>query len=136
MPSDRIKNVNPPRLFRTFLASILVISLGACAHYPHQGSLALVGTWKNSAGTTWTMRDDGTFEVDLDQDGKRDLWGKYKVDGDTVTLIRKGGFAPKSCKGKGVYRFNRSAGDTLQFTLISDDCKLRIKNVTLGWKRK
>ena len=100
MPPDRIKNVNPPRLFRIFLASILVMSLGACAHYPHQGSLALVGTWKNSAGTIWIMRDDGTFEVDLDQDGKRDSWGKYKVDGDTVTLIRKGGFAPKSCKGK------------------------------------
>lgn len=112
------------------------MSLGACAHYSHQGSLALVGTWKNSVGTIWTIRDDGTFEVDLDHNGKRDLWGKYKVGGDTITLIRKGGFAPKRCRGNGVYHFNRGAGDTLQFTLISDDCKLRIKNITLGWKRK
>jgi hypothetical protein len=87
-------------------------------------------------GTAWILREDGTFEVDLDQDGKRDSWGKYKVYGDTVTLTRKGGYAPKNCRGKGVYHFSRGGETTLQCTLVHDDCKLRIKNMTLGWTRQ
>ena len=117
------------------LAGILVGLLGACAHYPHHGPGALVGTWKNSMGTLWILREDGTFDVDLDHDGKRDAWGKYKVHEDTVTLIRKGGFAPKNCRAKGVYHFTRTGEDALQFTLVEDTCKLRVKNVTLPWNR-
>ncbi len=118
------------------LAGIFVGLLGACAHYPRHGSGALVGTWKNSLGTVWTVRDDGTFDVDLDQDGKRDSWGKYKVKDDVVTMMRVGGYAPKRCRGKGTYRFSRPTVDTLQFTLVQDDCKLRIKNMVLSWKRE
>jgi hypothetical protein len=124
------------RFRQIFLAGILVGLLGGCAHYPRHGSGALVGTWKNSVGTVWTMREDGTFEVDLDRDTKRDSWGRYKVKGDTVTLSRVGGYAPKRCRGKGIYRFARSAEDSLQFTLVQDECKLRIRNVILGWKRE
>jgi hypothetical protein len=123
--------------WRVFWAAFFAGSIAACAFHPQRGSgAALVGAWKNSMGTVWLLRDDGTFDVDLDRDGKRDSWGKYKVDGDRVSLMRKGGYAPKNCRGKGVYRFNRATDDTLQFTLVKDDCNLRIKNVTSGWKRK
>ena len=125
--------MKPQRL--TFLAGALLL-LGACASHQKSGSGALVGTWVNSLGTVWTIRADGMFDVDLDKDGKRDAWGKWSVDGDKVTFVRKGGIKPKGCDGSGVYRFSRTGEDTLQFTLVEDKCKVRIKNVTQPWKRK
>lgn len=124
------------RLSQILAAGILLILLNACASYPKSGSEALVGTWTNSVGTVWMINADGMFDVDLDKDGKRDAWGKWSVKGDTVTFMRKGGIKPKGCDGKGVYHFSRTGEDTLQFTLVKDTCKLRIKNVTLPWKRK
>lgn len=124
------------RLSQILAAAILVVLLNACAGYPKSGSEALVGTWKNSVGTVWIIKADGMFDVDLDQDGKRDAWGKWSIKNDTVTLTRKGGINPKGCSGKGVYHFRRTSEDALEFTLVSDKCKVRIKNVTLPWKRK
>jgi len=82
------------------------------------------------------IKADGTFDVDLKHQGKRDARGTYAVEGDTVTLIRTGGINPKDCEGKGVYKFSRPDKDSLQFTLVSDACKLRKKNVLLAWHRK
>jgi hypothetical protein len=83
----------------------------------------------------WTVNPDGTFQVDLDKDGKPDVWGKYAVTGDTVTISEVRGNTPKACKHPAIYRFNRM-GDQLHFTLLSDTCKLRIKNVTQPWTKK
>jgi len=124
------------RLFLVLLAGSLGAFLSSCAMYPKSGSGALVGTWTNSLGTVWTINADGMFDADLDKDGKRDAWGTWKVDGATVMLLRKGGIKPKGCEGKGIYRFNRSSENDLQFTLVEDKCKVRIKNVTQPWKRK
>jgi len=117
------------------LVGVLLLASG-CAFYSRHGSEALVGTWTNSMGTVWIIKADGMFDVDLDQDGKRDGWGKWTVNKDTVTFVRKGGVKPKGCEGKGVYRFTRPTADTLEFVLVRDKCKLRIKYVTLPWKRK
>jgi hypothetical protein len=125
--------VKPQRL--TFLAGALLV-LGACASHQKSGSGVLVGTWTNSLGTVWTIKADGMFDFDLDKDGKRDGWGKWSVDGDKVTLVRKGGVKPKGCEGKGVYRFSHAGEDSLQFTLVEDKCNLRVKNMTQPWKRK
>lgn len=124
------------RLSQILAAVILIVLLNACASYPKSGSGALVGTWTNSIGTVWMIKADGRFDVDLDKDGKRDAWGKWRVDGDKVTFVRKGGVKPKGCDGKGVYHFSRTGEDTLQFTLVEDKCKIRVKNVTQVWKRK
>jgi hypothetical protein len=122
---------------RIVFAGVLLLLLNACAIlYPRSGQGALVGTWTNSLGTVWMIKADGTFDVDLTKHGKRDAWGKYSVSGDTVTLMRVGGLNPKGCDRDGVYHFNRTSDDMLQFTLVSDNCKLRKKNVLLGWKRK
>jgi hypothetical protein len=122
--------------FRIILAGGLLLLLAACATYPKTGQAALVGTWTNSLGTVWTAKADGTFDVDLNKDGKRDVWGKYTVDGDTITIQETGGKHPKGCKGPGVYKFTRPDKDTLQFTLVKDACKLREENVLAGWHRK
>lgn len=120
---------------RIILAGAAALLLQACATTP-SGPAALTGTWTNSLGTVWTMRADGSFDVDLNKDGKRDAWGKCTVEGSTVTIIGTGGTVPKGCaKTTGVYQFTRSK-DMLHFTLVKDGCKERVKNVTLDWTKK
>jgi hypothetical protein len=123
-------------LVRIVAAAVMVNVLNACALFQKpEATPALLGTWTNSIGSVWIIKDDGTFDVDLDQDGNRDGWGTWNVSGDTVTLRRKGGLKPKGCDGKGVYRFTHS-DDRLQFALVSDACRLRRKNMLLDWRRK
>jgi hypothetical protein len=119
--------------FRIVVAAAALALLGGCAMFQESGQSALVGTWTNSLGTVWAIKADGTFDVDLKHHGRRDAWGTYTVQGDQVTLQRTGGLKPKGCEGPGVYKFKRT-DDTLQFTLISDKCKLRQKNVLQPWK--
>jgi hypothetical protein len=125
------------RSLQLLFVGLLGVLLYGCATYPRSGAIALTGTWTNSLGTVWSIHSDGTFDVDIDKDGKRDAWGKYKVTGDTVTLYDSAGMkVTKDCKGDGVYHFKRTSTDALQFMLVKDNCKLRIKNVTLDWKKK
>jgi hypothetical protein len=122
--------------FQMVLMVCLAVMLNACAMYPKSGQSALVGTWTNSFGTVWTIKADGTFDVDLKHKGNRDAWGTWRVEGDRVTLQRTGGLKPKGCDRPGVYKFARTDKESLQFALVSDKCKLRIKNVTQPWKLK
>jgi hypothetical protein len=118
--------------FRIVFAGAALALLGGCAMFQQSGQSALVGNWTNSFGTVWAIKADGTFDVDLKHHGKRDAWGTYTVQGDQVTLQRTGGVKPKGCDGPGVYKFKRTDGG-LQFTLVSDKCKLREKNVLQPW---
>jgi hypothetical protein len=120
---------------RIVLIGIFSAVLCACATYPRSGPQAVAGTWTNALGTVWMLSSNGGFDVDLNHDGKRDAWGNYTVEGDTITIIGIGGKVPKGCKGNGVYHFNRER-DTLRFTRVSDKCQLRVKNVMLVWHRK
>jgi hypothetical protein len=134
-PPERIDRMKLRSSLRIASAGTALVLLGACAMFQKPVEPALVGTWTNSLGSVWMINADGTFDVDLDQNGKRDGWGTWRAAGDEVTLQRTGGIKPKGCGGKGVYHFAHSA-DTLQFTLVSDACKLRKKNVLLAWHRK
>jgi Family of unknown function (DUF5640) len=120
--------------FRIVLAMTGLGLLAGCAMFQESGQPALVGTWTNSLGTVWAINADGTFQVDLTHHGKVDVWGKYTVAGDTMTILEAhGSKTPKSCKGEASYKFKRD-GDTLTFTKVSDRCKLREKNILAGWK--
>jgi hypothetical protein len=125
-----------PSFLRLLFAGGMVVLVGACATTSRSGPAALVGTWTNALGTIWTMKADGTFDVDRNHDGKRDLWGTYTVSGDTVTIQGTGGKTPKDCKGPGVYKFNRPNENSLSFTFVSDTCTDRKKNVLLVWNKK
>jgi hypothetical protein len=117
-------------------AAFSVLLLQGCAVFHHtKPSSPLAGSWTNQTGTVWTLNEDGTFDVDLTRDGQRDTHGKYTIKGDTITLRSTGGMIPKSCSGNGVYHFARN-GSELSFTLVSDDCRLRRKNVLLVWHLK
>src|SRR6266540_772272 len=119
---------------KLLFACALIALVGACAT-TRSGPAALVGTWTNSLGTVWTVKADGTFDVDRNHDGKRDIWGTYTVAGDTVTIQETGrtGPIPKDCQGPGTYKFSRPNKTTMAFTLVTDACKLRKKNVLLAW---
>ena len=120
---------------RIIFAGALMVLMGACVTAPTSGPAALVGTWTNTLGTVWTVSPDGTFQVDLNKDGKPDVWGHYAVSGDTLTISEVHGKTPKACKHPATYKFNRMP-DQLHFTLVRDTCKLRIKNVTQPWTKK
>src|SRR5258708_36729923 len=83
-------------------ATALIALVSSCATTSRSGPAALAGTWTNSLGTVWTMKADGTFDVDRNHDGKRDIWGTYTVSGDTVTIQGTAGKTPKGCNGPGV----------------------------------
>jgi hypothetical protein len=123
---------------RIILAGVLIVLISACATSPKSGPAALAGTWTNSLGTVWTMKADGTFDVDRNHDGTRDIWGTYTVAGDTITIQETGRTTPipKDCKGPGVYKFSRPDANTLMFTLVNDACVLRKKNVLLAQHKK
>ncbi len=127
--------MNKQRSTQFLVAGIFGALMTSCAMFHHANERPVVGTWTNAVGTVWTIKADGTFDVDLTKDGKRDAWGTYTLAGETITLHGTGGFYPKGCRGKGVYRFKRD-DDNLQFTFVSDSCKLRKKNVLLGWRKK
>lgn len=121
---------------RIILAGLVTLLIQACASVTPSGPAALAGSWTNSLGTVWTLKSDGSFEVDLNHDGKRDAWGHVTVEGNTITIVGTGGKVPKGCaQSTGVYHFTRT-GDTLNFTLVKDPCKLRVKNVQLPWQKK
>lgn len=123
-------------LARILFTGIAALLLQACATTPATGPAPLTGTWTNSLGTVWTMNTDGSFDVDLNHDGKRDAWGQCTIEGNTVTVVGTGGTVPKGCaKTTGIYHFTRNK-DTLHFTLVKDGCKERVKNVTLDWTKK
>jgi hypothetical protein len=118
---------------RIILAGVLLVLVNACATTARSGPAALAGTWTNSLGTVWTIKADGTFDV---VNPKRHIWGSYTVAGDTVTIQERGGKTAKGCKGPGTYKFSRPNENTLTFTLVSDTCGERKKNVLLAWHQK
>ena len=118
---------------RITLAGVLLLFLNACATNVPSGQGPLIGTWTNSLGTVWTVKPDGTFDV---VGGKRHIWGNYTVAADTVTVQETGGNTAKGCHGPGVYKFTRTGDNMLSFTLVSDTCKERKKNVLLAWHKK
>jgi len=122
-----------PISFQIFLGMTVLALFGGCAMFQESGRSALVGTWTNSLGTVWAIKADGTFQVALNNSNRISVWGKYTVSADTMNIQEVHGKTPKACKSPATYKFTRN-GDMLQFTKVSDRCKLREKNVLLPWK--
>ena len=121
---------------RITLAGIVVVLLGSCAMFQAEKA-GIVGTWTNSLGTVWVIKPDGMFEVTMAKSTEPDVYGKYTISGESITVEETKMKGPKSkhCKGPASYKFKRS-GDNLTFTKVSDDCKLREKNILAGWMKK
>ena len=119
----------------SLILAIAVTALFAgCAMWQEKPQNSLVGTWTNALGTVWAIKADGTFEVAMNNSNRPMIWGKYNVTDDTLTIKEsRGSHTPKSCRGEAVYKFNRDH-DTLTFSKVTDNCRLREKNLALSWK--
>jgi hypothetical protein len=120
---------------RYMLVGLFLAALYGCANMPGMGAKSLAGTWTNSYGTVWRINPDNTFDVDRYGKGKVDIRGTYAIKDDTFTITGNEGNIPKGCKGQGVYKYSRK-GNNLTFTLVSDTCKDRKKNVLSPWQKK
>jgi hypothetical protein len=89
---------------------------------------SIVGVWTMSMpaedGSTVTMqaniKADGTYALDFGADGSAEIVGKYKLDGDQVTVQDMPSGAD-GCAGVGVYRYTATE-KTLTMTRVSDEC--------------
>src|SRR6516162_6994855 len=104
---------------RILFAGALIVLVSACATAPQTGPAALAGTWTNSLGTVWTINPGGTFHV-MATTPKAEIWGKYTVTADMITIqeTRRATAIPKNCKGPGLYKFSRPNANTLTFVLV------------------
>jgi|ERR1043166_8353023 hypothetical protein len=119
-------------LYRIIVLLCAAVAFTGCSTLLPHKSQSVAGTWKNSAGTVWTLKPDGKFEVEVKAAHPFRTWGTYTVSGDTLTIYDKNPKAPRACREPGVYHFQRS-GDTLQFTLVKDACRERARQVPLAW---
>lgn len=74
---------------------------------------------KKEMSWQWSVKADGTYEVDIDLDGTIEVTGKYWVDGNKITVQNDAG-----CTEKGTYEFTPD-GDKLWMDPIEDPCEGR-----------
>jgi hypothetical protein len=127
-----------PLVTGRILAVASAFMLTSCAIVPHRSKMEIpfAGTWMNSGKIEWVINRDGTYHVDVDQDGQRDSWGTMSVRGDLVQIRATGGLLHGSdCRRAGTYRYSMS-GDTIRVTLVEDRCKMRRRHLAGEWRRK
>lgn len=109
--------------FLRFLTLALLLSpLSLMAQSP-------VGTWKlpvpDGSGNMITLKvnisAEGTFTLDVGDDGTIETKGKYSMDGAKMTIQETEG---TECTGVGVYTL-KVEGDTMTMTRVSDACEGR-----------
>ena len=90
---------------------------------------ALIGDWKSQIPDNTgklmpiklTMKNDGTFTVDLGVDGTSDIAGKYTIEGEQITIVESVG----NCTDKkGIYKIVVTA-TTFVMNRVSDECENR-----------
>ena len=106
-------------IHRFILMVLLFLPIGLMAQ-------SIAGTWKMTLtgedGNPMTfvakISKDGTYALDIGNDGNIEVKGKYETDGDQITIQDTEG---SDCTGKGVYKFKVEA-NTLTMTRIKDAC--------------
>ncbi len=91
----------------------------------------LAGSWLMTAETPdghweakFTMQDDGSYTIDLENDGSIDVRGKTEFDGNQITVWDMGGDRACGPDKKGVYAY-KVEGDMLTLNRVKDDCEGR-----------
>ena len=84
----------------------------------------LTGSWqfKDPANGQQRLKflKDGTYQLDFDGDGQKDIWGIYKVSQDWVIMNDTGGDFVFDCGQQGAYSFRISDDDVLTFRSMGD----------------
>lgn len=111
--------------FLPFLTLILLFSSGLSAQ-------KLDGAWKchdetregRKANLKLLMNKDGTFGLDIGNDGSVDIKGTYTIEGDKMTIYDTTGEEACDTKQKGVYRIQWTKKAFTMVTL-SEECPNR-----------
>jgi len=111
-----------------FLFNILIVCCLLCGCYTIQQSQRLKGVWhfkdRSLGPLTLTFLGDGTFEVDANADGNKDIWGRYKLLDNRVQLTDEEPRVTTECYEPGFHYFMIKNG-VLKFELLADQCKPR-----------
>lgn len=84
---------------------------------------------------TLQFNNDGTWIFDKDGNMVEDMWGKYKIKGDRLTVTSMGGAALCPLKKPGTYTIQHN-GPQLTFIEISDGCAARSADFSLFWTQQ
>ncbi len=130
-------------MFRAGTALIAVciasLALGGCnrggADKPAPSPRQLAGAWVCALDSTVLhMRGDGRFAVESTAAGSRLVRGGFTINGDKITFLNdaQSGECPAV---SGTYTL-AADGDTLHFTLVSDECPPRTEHMKAAWTRR
>jgi len=88
-------------------------------------SADIVGTWVGGEGEYvygLTFHEDGTYEIDMGNDGTADVKGTYTFSEGTLTMTDTEG--ERMCEGSGSYEVSVE-GEGATFSLVEDECEGR-----------
>ncbi len=77
---------------------------------------------------------DGTYHLDFDGDGQKDIWGEYRLSQDWVIMNDVGGDFVFDCGQQGAYSY-RIVDDVLTFRMMADQCPSRTQAMSVQWVR-
>lgn len=98
----------------------------------------ITGCWKfkdpENGPQRLTFKKNGTYELDFEDDGKKDIWGHYRISRDWIIMNDVGGDLVFDCGQQGAYTY-RIEDNVLTFNLMGDQCPSRTQAMSVEWKR-
>ena len=132
------------KLFRYFIfvALALMVSMSASKSFAKEfraiSSKKITGSWKFSDPANGPQKlsfgKDGTYQLDFDGDGKKDIWGSYRLSQDWIIMNDVGGDFVFDCGQQGAYTYSIT-DDVLTFKIMADQCPSRSQAMTEQWTR-
>ncbi len=124
-----------------FYMLILIAAAGGCAswqriNFPSHEDV--VGTWASEQSccvkSLLTFYSDHRFEVDLNGDGQKDIWGLYECLGSTGLLkfIDAADECLSLCQTAGFYYYQITESQ-IHFKLYADECLPRKGSLSWPW---
>lgn len=114
-----------------FLPLILIILFSSCTYLEPIHTFwdsPLVGSWRfkdeGMGPLVLSFHRDGTFIVDYNADGQRDIRGRYELFENRVTFIDDRPRVTTECYEQGFHYFFIEE-ETIQFTELAEQCKPR-----------
>lgn len=123
-------------LVRLTACFVVMAGLAACST-----TTPLEGTWetslKNKGSSVWlTFKDDKSYELDYRESPGKDLWGRYSVSGEEVTLVDEGRAQDREVNSTpGLYKY-KVDGETARFTVLRDKNTARSAGLQRQWTRR
>ena len=125
--------------FCFLMGSLVLIGAGSASAEEYNGTAGnIIGSWKFKdpalGSQILIFRKDGTYEVDYDGDGQKDILGRYRISRDWIFLNDFGGNFVFDCGQDGAYTYRVKNG-VMTFMLMADQCPVRSEAMSAEWKR-